>query len=157
VDHPFRPGDTVTVDTITGTVESIGLRSTRIRTLARTLVTLPNGRLSDMRIESYAPRDRMRLDLKLSLIQTTRAEQVRKIVTDIDAYLRTLHQLSGDPEVFFDAITQNSIDVIVGLGVNTKIDRTFQELKQEILLQLLAIVETNGSQLATPVRAIKTA
>ena len=53
-DQPFRVGDFVKVEDFTGNVERIGMRSTQIRTLDRTLVTLPNGKLADMRIEDFA-------------------------------------------------------------------------------------------------------
>ncbi|MFN2398176.1 MAG: mechanosensitive ion channel family protein [Gemmatimonadaceae bacterium] len=73
VDQPFREGDFVRVDDFVGTVEAIGLRSTRFRTLDRTIVTLPNGRLADMRLESFAARDRMRLATVIGLVYSTPA------------------------------------------------------------------------------------
>ncbi len=156
VDQPFRPGDVVQVDGLTGTVESIGLRSTRIRTVARTRVTFPNGRLSDMRIESYAPRDRTRMDLVLSLVQSTRVDQLRRIISEIDGYLRGLPQVHSDPPtVFLTGITTNSLDVSIGLSIDTTDDVTFQKARQDILLALLGIVEQNGSSLATPVRTVR--
>jgi hypothetical protein len=61
VDQPFCEGDFIKVEDFSGTVEAIGLRSTRIRTLDRTLITVPNGKLAEMRIETFAVRDRIRL------------------------------------------------------------------------------------------------
>ena len=66
-DQPCRVGDTVKVEDVVGQVEYIGTRSTRIRTADRTLVTIPNGRLADSRIESYAVRDRIRLATTITL------------------------------------------------------------------------------------------
>ena len=60
-DEAIRLGDTVRIDNLQGTVEGIGLRSTRVRTPERTLVTIPNGLLAGQRIESLTARDRMRL------------------------------------------------------------------------------------------------
>src|SRR4030095_9051053 len=57
VDQPFREGDTITVDEVVGTVESIGLRSTRLRTLDRTIVAIPNGKLAEMKTETLTARD----------------------------------------------------------------------------------------------------
>jgi len=62
VDQPMREGDTVKVYDFVATVERIGLRSTRLRTLDRTVVTIPNGELANHRIESFAVRDRLRFD-----------------------------------------------------------------------------------------------
>jgi len=57
-DQPFREGDFVRIEDFVGTVETIGLRSTRVRTLDRTLISIPNGKLAEMRVESFAVRDR---------------------------------------------------------------------------------------------------
>ena len=67
VDQPFRVGDFVKVEDVLGTVEAIGMRSTRVRTLDRTLVTFPNGKLADMKAETFAARDRFRLLVNLGL------------------------------------------------------------------------------------------
>src|SRR5690606_4171885 len=61
-DQPIRVGDFCTVSGVTGTVEQIGMRSTRIRTLCRTGVSIPNGEFSSSKIENYAHRDRFQLN-----------------------------------------------------------------------------------------------
>ena len=72
IDQPFRVGDLVKVEGFMGTVEDIGLRSTRFRTSDRTLVSIPNGKLADERLESYQARDRMRLAATLGLTYARR-------------------------------------------------------------------------------------
>ncbi len=67
VDQPFRVGDWVSVGGVSGSVEAIGLRSTRIRTLARTLVSIPNGVLAEQQAENFGVRDRMVLQAVLRL------------------------------------------------------------------------------------------
>src|SRR5205085_3085581 len=83
IDQPLREGDFVRLDNETlGTVESVGLRSTRIRTLDRTIVSLPNGRLADSRIETFGERDRVRLHTMLSLVYSTTALQLRDVISN---------------------------------------------------------------------------
>ena len=78
VDQPLRVGDTVKVDGMEGQVERIGARSTRFRTPDRTLVTIPNGRLADSRIESLSMRDRLRMSTMVMLaLDTTRRRCAR--------------------------------------------------------------------------------
>ena len=77
-DQPFRVGDLVRIEDFTGNVERIGMRSTQIRTLDRTLVSLPNGKLADMRIEDFAARDRIRFAATLGLAYGTSEEQLRQ-------------------------------------------------------------------------------
>jgi MscS family membrane protein len=67
-DQPFRVGDLVKVEDFTGNVERIGMRSTQIRTMDRTLISLPNGKLADLRIEDFASRDRIRLAATVGLV-----------------------------------------------------------------------------------------
>ena len=77
-DQPFRVGDLVRIEDFTGNVERIGMRSTQIRTPDRTLVSIPNGKLADMRIEDFAARDRIRFAATLGLACGTSEEQLRQ-------------------------------------------------------------------------------
>src|SRR5512140_3380024 len=95
-DQPFREGDTIKVEDVLGTVEAVGLRSTRIRTADRTLVTMPNGKLADMRVESYSARDRLRFACVLRLLQGTTAAQLRQILAGVEAALREQPKLWPD-------------------------------------------------------------
>jgi MscS family membrane protein len=87
-DQPFRVGDFVKIEDFVGTVEVLGLRSTRIRTLDRTLITIPNGKLADMRTESFAERDRLRLACTLNLVYGTTARQMRDLLQELERVLR---------------------------------------------------------------------
>jgi len=155
VDQPFRVGDYIQVDGIEGTVEAIGLRSTRIRTLDRTLVTIANGKLADMRIESYTARDRMRLHCTVGLVYETRAEQVREVVEGIRTYLE------GNPKVFQDIIivffarmNDWSLDIEVMTWFKTSDWIQFRALRQEALLAFLEVVEQAGTSVAFPTRML---
>jgi MscS family membrane protein len=80
VDQPLREGDFVRIGDVLGTVEAIGLRSTRVRTLDRTLISIPNGKLAETQIESYTARDRMRLACEIGLVYGTSAAQMSKVL-----------------------------------------------------------------------------
>lgn len=155
VDQPFRPGDFVKVEDVLGTVEAVGLRSTRIRTLDRTLVTLPNGRLADMRIESYAARDRLRLFAVLGLVYSTRPEQVRRIVREIEDLLRAHPRVWPDVvRVTFSGFGASSLDVEVLAWFQLTDWGEFTYLRQDVLLQIMEIVQRNGSSFAFPTRTV---
>ena len=89
VDQPFRVGDFVKVEDFTGTVEDIGLRSTRFRTLDRTLISIPNGKLADQRLESFAVRDRMRLATTIGLEYRTTRAQMQQVLEGFERVLRS--------------------------------------------------------------------
>jgi MscS family membrane protein len=155
VDQPFRVGDAVRVDGVLGTVESVGLRSTRIRTLDRSLVSLPNGKLADMRTETLAARDRIRLAATVPLVYSTTASQLRAVLAGIEEALRAQPLL--DPEGMrarFVALGASSLDVEVMAWFRTTDPLAFLEIQQEVLLAVLEVVERSGTALAFPTRTV---
>jgi len=114
VDQPFRVGDFVKVEDFVGTVESIGLRSTRFRTLDRTLITIPNGKLADARLETFAARDRIRLACTLGLVYQTTAVEMRKVLEGVEARLRAHPKIWPDAVVVrFKELGSSSLDIEV--------------------------------------------
>jgi MscS family membrane protein len=155
VDQPFRVGDFVSVEGVQGTVEIIGLRSTRIRTLERTVVTLPNGKLADMRIESFAPRDRIRFATVLGLARSTTAAQVRQVLEGVEKALRGRPKLWPDAlTVRFKEITSQSLDLEVQAWFETTDYAEFTGIRQELLLTFMEVVEGAGTSFALPTRAV---
>jgi MscS family membrane protein len=155
VDQPLHIGDFVKVDDFVGTVEKIGLRSTRIRTLDRTVITLPNGRLADMRIENYALRDRMRLHVRLGLLYSTKPAAMRQILQDMRAYLAERPGIFKEAiSVYFVALEDSALVVEVMVWLDTRDARDFPPWREETLLGLMEIVERNGSGFAFPTRSI---
>ncbi|WP_437581715.1 mechanosensitive ion channel family protein [Sorangium sp. So ce887] len=155
IDKPFQVGDFVRVDALLGTVESIGLRSTRIRTLDRTLVTIPNGKLADLQIESYTARDRMRLACVLSLVHETTPEQLRAIIEGCERALRAHpHIWPDDVVVRFIGVAPSSLDVEVMAWFETRDFGEFRTMRQEMLITFLEIVGSAGSRLAHPTQTL---
>jgi MscS family membrane protein len=156
VDQPFRIGDFVKIEGGTmGTVEAIGLRSTRVRTLDRTLVTIPNGKLADQRIETFAPRDRCRFACTLGLVYATTSEQMRTVVEGLERVLRAHPRLWPDGvSVRFVALSPSSLDVEAFAWFDTADWNEFQAIRQEVLLRFMAVVEEAGTALAFPTQTL---
>jgi MscS family membrane protein len=156
IDQPFRIGDFVRVDEVQGTVESIGLRSTRIRTLDRTLISIPNGKLADMRTETFAARDRLRLACKLSLVYGTTAAQMRAVLEGVEATLRSHPRIwEDDVQVRLAALAESSLDVEVQAWFQTADWKEFLAIRQEMLLRFMEVVERCGTELAFPTRTLR--
>ncbi len=158
VDQPFREGDSIKVDDLIGTVEAIGLRSTRIRTLDRTLVTLPNGQLAEKRIESFAERDRIRLLVMLNVGHATTSAQLQAVVAGLDAMIR------AEPKVWPEGITARlsaigpaSLDIECSAWFDTRDFDEFAVIRSRLLLAFLRIVEESGAALAHPTRTVRLA
>ncbi|MEZ4363983.1 MAG: mechanosensitive ion channel family protein [Kofleriaceae bacterium] len=158
VDQPLREGDVVRVADHLGTVEAIGLRSTRIRTPDRTVVTIPNGQLADQRIESLSSRDRMRLACELGLVYGTTAAQLRGVLADVEALLRGHDKLWPEEVVVrFKALGESSLNIEVVAWFQTTEWAEFRDLRQEMLLGFLEIVEKHGTSFAFPTRTVHVA
>jgi MscS family membrane protein len=156
VDQPFRVGDFVRVEDFVGTVESIGMRSTRFRTLDRTVVTIPNGKLADSKTETFAARDRIRLYANLALSYRTTAEQMRKVLSGIEGVLRTHPTLSKDtPSVRFTELREWALNVEVVAWFQTTDWNAFTAIRQELLLRFMEIVEQAGTSFAFPIREVR--
>jgi MscS family membrane protein len=155
-DRVLRVGDWVKVEDVSGAVETIGLRSTRLRTVDRTLVTIPNGRLADMRVESFGARDRIRLFATLRLAQDTPAAAVRRVVGDVERLLRAHERIWPDAmSVRLVEIGASSLDVAVSAWLRTTDFAEFEEMRQELLLGFLECVERAGARLTPPVQAVR--
>jgi MscS family membrane protein len=155
VDQPFRVGDFVKIDSTQGTVEAIGLRSTRIRTPDRTVITIPNGKLADLHIESFATRDRLRLACTLALVYETTSDQLRTIVNGCERTLREHPRIWPDEVVVrFVAFGQSSLDIEVAAWFVTADFGEFRGIRQEMLLAFMQIVEAAGSRFAFPAQTV---
>ncbi|MEZ4400702.1 MAG: mechanosensitive ion channel family protein [Kofleriaceae bacterium] len=155
VDRPFREGDYVKVGDIEGTVEAIGLRSTRIRTLARTVVAIPNGDLADTRTESFALRDRFQFMTTIGVEYGTREATLRGIVEALRAMLQ------GHPQVWpervrihFAGFAASSLDLRIQAWFLVADFDEFLAMRQDVLFKIMEIVEGAGADFAFPTQTI---
>ena len=154
-DQPFREGDFVSVEDFVGTVETIGLRSTRIRTLDRTVISIPNGRLADMRLESLTERDRMRLHCTVGLVYGTTAGQMRTVLEGLERVLRSHSRIWPDAVVVrFKEFGDSSLNIEIMAWFQTREFSEFQLMRQDVLLQFMEVVEQAGSSFAFPTRTV---
>jgi MscS family membrane protein len=155
VDRPFSIGDWVKVDTIEGRVETIGLRSTRIRTFDRTLVIFPNGKLADMRIESLEAREWIRFTTTLQVARSASPEQIAKIVAGIkDELLLQREVKREDMSVRLAKIGDCSFDIDVVAHVDTTRWAEFTRVREELLHRVLGVVTEAGAKLALPTQSV---
>lgn len=150
-DQPFRVGDFIRVDGVEGRVETIGLRSTRIRTADRTLVILPNGKLADMRIESFASRDRFRLVAKLPILKSASPETIKSITNAIEKILDEHPKTKGlVHSALLVGYTDQSIDIETIAYVATTDAIEFGKIRDELLAAFLVAIRETGAELASP-------
>jgi MscS family membrane protein len=156
LDQPIRVGDWVKIEDFEGEVENIGLRSTRIRTLERTLISLPNGKLAEMRTENFAERDRIRMYALLGVEYTTSPAKLRAVRDALEAALRAHPGIWQERVVVrlreFAAYAIN-IEVMAWF-VTTEID-DFRAAREAMLLQFLEVLAAHDVRLAYPTQTMQ--
>ena len=112
IDRPFKPGDWITFGDADGVVEEIGLRSTRIRTLERTVITIPNSQFSSMDVENFARRDRFWYKPTLGLRYETTPDQIRYVLVEVRRMLYAHPRVNPDPaRIRFKSFGAYSLDL----------------------------------------------
>ena len=150
-DRPVLVGDFCRFGSHTGTVMDIGLRSTRIRTLDRTIVSVPNGQFSTMELENYSARDKIWFHVTLNLRRDTTSDQLHQVLSAVQEILKQHSNVEvGDIPVRFTGIGGYSLDVEVFAYVTTSDFDVFLRIQQELLLDMLRAVERAGAALAVP-------
>lgn len=153
-DQPVAVGDFCRFGELVGTVEDVGLRSTRIRTLQRTLVTVPNSEFSTMTLENYSKRDKMWFHITLNLRRDTLPDQVRGLLGAITQMLQDHARVETGPlPVRFIGVGTYSLDLEVFAYVLTREYDEFLQVQQELVLWILDAIQSAGTALAVPTQA----
>jgi MscS family membrane protein len=146
-DKPFTVGDLVKVEAITGTVEKIGLRSTRIRTDQKTYVTMPNKKMVDSILDNLSLRSQRKAEIKLELQVHTPAQKIDALLAKADMLLQQQEDIQTYSVVLND-IGLKSITVLVEYFTGPIEFNRFQQLKQTMNLHLLRTMEDLQIELA---------
>jgi len=152
-DRPVLVGDFCRFGDRRGTVMHIGLRSTRIRTPGRTIISVPNGQFSAMPLENYSRRDKIWFHPKLGLRRDTTSEQLSQVLASCREVLTNHPKVEpGSVPVRLAGVGDYSLDVRVWVYVKTSDYFEYIGVREELLLQLLQAVERAGTALAVPLQ-----
>jgi MscS family membrane protein len=154
-DRAVRVGDTLRVGDILGTVDEIGLRSTRIRTNDRTVVSVPNGQIASMSLETLSARDKFWFHPRIGLRYETTAAQIKAVITSIRTLLVEHASVERDSvRVRFLGFGASSLDVDVYAYVYAKDWSAFLEIQEGLLISIMEIVQQAGTQIALPSQTV---
>lgn len=149
---PVKVGDMCRFDGRQGVVEEINLRATRIRTLERTLIAVPNSIFSEMHLENVSVRDKIRYDPDLCLSHSTTAEQVRTVLQQIREELAQRPDIDQqDLYVRFDEFGERGLDFKSLIYVKTQDFQQYLAVAEELNLRIMDIVAAAGTTLAEPI------
>lgn len=143
-DKPFFAGDTVKVNNITGTVEKIGLRSTRIRTGDKTLVTMPNKQMVDSIVDNWSMRTGRRTEIKLELSIKTSLAVFEKLLAELKQIFTKKSEHILSHTVFLKELDKNGGTIIIEYFTPPFFLEEYDTLKQTINLHIKKLLEGNN-------------
>jgi MscS family membrane protein len=136
-------------------VEDIGFRSTRIRTLDRTILSVPNAEFATVQIENLAERDRTRFATTLGLRYETTPDQLRAVLTELRKLLLGHPKVAREQlRVRFAALGAASLNVEVNSYVMSADVAEFQAIREDLLLRMMEIVAQSGTGFAFPSQTV---
>jgi len=149
-DKPFAVGDIITLGGVTGVVEKVGFRSTRIRTYDKSIVTVPNKNIINTELDNLGVRPVRRVKFNIGLTYDTKIEQIKNIVDDIQKLVDDHPMTNEDGRVRFLSFGASSLDIMVLYYVNSPEWEDLIDAQQKINYSIIEIVNKHNSEFAFP-------
>ncbi|MAQ69806.1 MAG: mechanosensitive ion channel protein MscS [Flavobacteriales bacterium] len=150
LDQPFTVGDAVNIGSITGVVEKVGFRSTRIRTFDQSVVTVPNKKMVDAELDNLGLRPVRRAKFNIGVTYATNQQQIKNIVKDIQEMIDDHPMTNQDGRVRFLEFGASSLNIMVSFYVNSPSWDDLINTKEDINYKIMEIVEKHNSSFAFP-------
>lgn len=154
-DKPFKVGDWVQIGDVSGHVEAIGFRSTRIRTWPRSLVAIPNKTIANSQIENWSAMPKRRITFTLYVTYASTPEQIERLVDGIYEILRS--HPGVDQEYYlvkFTEFAQEGFGIFIYYFTRSTVWAEHLQVRQEVNLEILRLVRELGMTVAVPSRRI---
>ncbi|WP_458699867.1 mechanosensitive ion channel family protein [Sulfurospirillum sp. 1307] len=154
-DKPFKKGDWILTPEVEGTIESIGIRSTRVRTFAQALVSVPNAVIANSAITNWSKMGKRRIKMRLGLTYSTNTEQLEKVLSDIREMLKNHPDIHPDViMVYFDEFQDSSLSLFCYFFTKTTNWAEYLKVRENVNLKIMKIVEDNGCSFAFPSQSL---
>ena len=155
-DKSIAIGEWIKVKDVEGTVEHIGMRTTKIRSFGKALITVPNQVIANNPIENFSRRGIRRIKLNIGLNYNTTSVQVSNIVTQIKEMLKNHDGISVEDTMLvnFSSFGDSSLNIFVYTFTNTSNWKKYMDIREDIHKQIMQIVEDNNSSFAFPSQSL---
>jgi len=151
IDKPVRVGDFCSFGDKMGTVENIGIRSTQVRALDRTVISIPNSIFADMEIVNWAECDQMLIHTTIGLRYETETDQLRYLLAKLREMLHAHPRIdSNTVRVRFTGYGASSLDVDLRIYALTREWNDFYAIREDVFLRVNEIVGESGTSFAFP-------
>jgi len=155
LDRPFHIGDWVKAGDMEGVVEEVGFRSTKIRTFAKTLITVPNNIIANLAIDNFSRMPKRRIKLTVGVTYETSPAQMRRAVSLIREMLAAHPAIQQDFFlVNFTDFGASSLDIMVYCFTTTTVWGEYLDAREDICLKIMDILEGLGLEIAFPSRSV---
>jgi MscS family membrane protein len=154
-DEAIRVGDVCRFGTTVGTIEDIGLRSTRVRTVERVELSIPNGSLATMNIENLSQRDKFLFNNTIGLRGDSSRDQLLFCLAEIRKLLYAHPKIEAESaRIRLVGFGQSSFDLEIFCYIKTTDSAEFIAIREDILLRIMGIVESSGTAFANPSQTV---
>ncbi len=153
-DRPFTAGDRVVVGDVDGFIEQVGLRSTRIRTLEGTQVSIPNSTIANTEINNISRMPARKSNGTIGLTYETTADKMEEALGIIRDILRTNNSVREDFIVHFEDFADYSLNIRVIYWVLTVNYAEFLSIKEKVNLEIMRRFADAGIEMAFPTQTL---
>jgi len=153
-DRPLQVGDFIRVGDVIGTVEDVGIRSTRLRTLERTVITIPNGDLSARQIDNFAARDRFLFNPTIAVDHRTPSAKLKEAIAIVQQVLAEHRDIVEGYRARLGSIGERSFNIDVFSYINTSDFSVQVVIREELLLTIYERLEAADIKLAFPIQTV---
>ncbi|MEO8147584.1 MAG: mechanosensitive ion channel domain-containing protein [Bacteroidia bacterium] len=150
LDKPFVVGDMIKVGNTQGRIEHIGFRSTRIRTLERSYVTIPNKKMIDAELDNLTERLLYRSRMLVDFRYNSKASDLRNFMEDLKVFLKDKSEIDDGYAVRLHEMTPNALQVVVLFFVKTNEWDEHIVTKEEVIFKIMELAEKNNLSFAFP-------
>ena len=155
IDRPFQIGDYITTNNVSGTVEEVGFRSTRVRTLQSSLVSIPNGALADQTIDNIGKRQFRRFNSTIGITYDTPPFLIEGFVDGVKQIIALHPSIKEDSyEVHLNSLGDFSLNILIHMLFEVPSWSKELEAKHEILMSIIKLGETMGVNFAFPTQTL---
>lgn len=155
-DKSIRIGEWIKVNGVEGVVEDVGMRTTKIRSFEKSLITVPNQIIANNPIENFSRRGIRRIKMRIGLTYDTKANDVKNIVEEIKYMLHNHKNISQKDTLLvnFETFGDSALSIFVYTFTSTANWANYLEIREDIHFKIMEIVERNNSSFAFPSQSI---
>ena len=155
-DNIFKIGEWIKVGNAEGTVEDIGMRTTKIRAFDKRLIIVPNAVIANSNVENFSRREKRRVVMRIGLTYNTSVNIIKEVVEEIRGMLLNHPEIAKDESllIYFDEYEDSSLSIFCYFFTNTAVWSEYLRIKEDINLKIKKIIEKYPTDFAYPSNSI---